>query len=80
MITDIRNLDDLSYILYNKSMNGLKNCIEVIDEANTIYNKEKNNIHSNPLTLRNKINSLHKIFQSYAIDKHLSQKLRLKQS
>ena len=41
MLTSINNQDDLSYVLCHKSMNGLKNCIEITYYLNELYNKIK---------------------------------------
>ena len=68
MITDVNKLDDLSYILYNKSMNGLKNCIDLSYVANKLYSDIFNNENINLLNERDKLENYNREFQSHAID------------
>ncbi|MBS4069450.1 MAG: hypothetical protein WC279_11365 [Sulfurimonas sp.] len=68
MITDVNKLDDLSYILYYKSMNGLKNCIDLSHAANKLCSDIFNSENINLLNERQRLENYNREFQSYAID------------
>lgn len=69
MMTNIKSVDNLSYILYYKSMNGLKNCIDLSHAVNELHQKTLNDENINLLlNTRNKVGDLHRQYQSYAID------------
>lgn len=68
MLTTINKLDDLSYILYNKSMNGLKNCINLSYAANELHSDVLNKENINLFNKRQRLENYNREFQSYAID------------